>query len=64
MNGIGYEWEGKGEPPKRVEIPDLEPRPKFPAIPIGSGMSRAHQNYLNKKRKEFEAKAKSANKGK
>ena len=59
-----YRWGPNGEPPKRVELPDLEPRQKFPAIPIGSGMSRAHQAYLDNKRKEFEAKAKSPSKNK
>lgn len=66
MSARAYEWtEGRGKPPRRVELPDLEPRPKFPAIPIGSEMSRAHQNYLDNKRKELEAqlKAKSKNKG-
>ena len=53
----GYEWpEGRGKPPRRVDLPDLEGRPKFPPIPIGGGMSRAHQAYLDKKLKEAKAK--------
>ena len=53
----GYEWE-KGKAPRRVELPDLEGRPKFPPIPIGNGMSWAHQAYLDKKLKEAKKKRK------
>ena len=60
----GYEWE-KGKVPRRVDVAELKDGlARLPPMPVGSSMARAHQNYLDNKRKEFEAKAKSPSKNK
>ena len=49
----GYEWpEGRGNPPRRVELDDKEDLENKTPFLVGSPMARAHQKFLDSKRKE------------